>query len=282
MSAAAPVLLAAVGGAAIVVALRDWLLALPKLRRSVEAALAALALAGRENRPPTERERRRLGMLAGAALGALAVLITGSPALAGIAAAGPALAGSAVARRRRRYRLAVERDIPAIATAIADSVAAGGSLRVALPAAAAGLDGPSAVELARVCADLDLGVSPQRALGAFAGRVPSERVGALTVALLSQQRAGGDLSGLLRRHGRAAAQRERAEREARSATAQARMTGGMVVAMPLVMALLVELVAPGFIGGMLGKPAAVVLLALAGVLQVAGFLAIRKLGEVRR
>jgi tight adherence protein B len=282
MSAAAPVLLAAVGGAAIAVALRDWLAALPALQRWIEAAVGVLMLASRENRAPSEAERRRLGILIGAILGAIAVLSTGSLALAGLAAAGPAAAAWAVGSRRRRYRLAVEGDIPAIATAIADSVAAGGSLRIALPAAAAGLTGPSAVEMARVCADLDLGIGPHRALAALAVRVPSERIEALTVAVLSQQRAGGDLAGLLRRHGRAAAQRSRAEREARSATAQARMTGGLVVAMPLLMALLVELIAPGFVGGMVGEPASALLLAVAGALQVAGFLAIRKLGEVRR
>jgi tight adherence protein B len=281
MSAAAPILLAAVGGAAVAVALREWLAALPSIGAHVEAAARALLLAGSENRAPTEGERRRLGIIAGLALAALAVLVTGSAALAGVAAAGPAAAGWIVARRRRRYRIAVEADIPLIAAAIADSVAAGGSLRIALPAAASGLDGPSAVEMTRISADLELGISPQRAFAALGRRVPSERLEALIAAVLSQQRAGGDLAGLLRRHGRAAAQRARAEKEARSATAQARMTGGLVVAMPLVMALLVELIAPGFVAGMLAEPAAVVLLAIAGVLQVAGFLAIRKLGEVR-
>lgn len=282
MSSAAPVLLAAVGGGLVVVALREWIAVLPSLSRQVEAGLAVLALAGRENRAPTEAERRRLGLLAGVLLGALAVVLTGSLALAGIAAAGPAAAGWTVARRRRNYRHAVEGDIAAIAGAIADAVATGGSLRVALPAVASGLRGPSAVELARVCSDLDVGVAPHRALAGLSERLSSERVDALVTAILSQQRAGGDLAGLLRRHGRAAAQRERAEREARSATAQARMTGGLVVAMPVVMALLVELVSPGFVGGLLAEPAAAALLALAGALQVAGFVAIRRLGEVRR
>ncbi len=282
MSGAEPILLAALGGAAVAVAAREWLAGLPLLRRQVGAAARVLTLAGRENRAPSEAERRRLGLLAGTLLGGLAVLLSGSLPLAGVAAAGPAAAGWAVASRRRRYRLAVEGDIAAIAGAIADSVAAGGSLRIALPAAAAGLSGPSAVEMTRVCADLDLGVAPRRALASLAARVGSERVEALTLAVLSQQRAGGDLAGLLRRHARAAAQRVRAEREARSATAQARMTGGLVVAMPLVMALLVELLAPGFVATMLADPAAVVLLALAAALQVAGFLAIRRLGEVRR
>jgi len=282
VNGAEPILLAALGGAAVAVAAREWVAVLPSLRAQLDGAVRVLALAGRENRPPTEAERRRLGLIVGATLGAVAVLLTGSAPLAGLAAAGPAAAGWAVAQRRRRYRLSVEADIPAIAHAIADSVAAGGSLRLALPAAASGLTGPSAVEMARVCADLDLGIPPHRALSALASRVPSERIEALTVAILSQQRAGGDLPGLLRRHGRAAAERARAEKEARSATAQARMTGGLVVAMPLVMALLVELVAPGFVAGMLAEPAAVILLAVAAALQVAGFLAIRKLGEVRR
>jgi len=282
MSAAVPVLLAALGGGAVAVALGEWLVALPSLRRHVEAAARALLLAGRENRVPTEQERRRLGVLTGVVIAAAAVLITGSAALAAVAAAGPATAGWVIARRRRRYRLAVEADIPAIAAAIADSVASGGSLRIALPAAATGLDGPSGVEMARVRADLELGTPPHRALGALGRRVPSERLDALLAAILSQQRAGGDLAGLLRRHGRAAAERARAEKEARSATAQARMTGGLVVAMPIVMALLVEMVVPGFIAGMLAAPAAAVLLVLAGILQVLGFLAIRKLGEVER
>ena len=138
MSAAAPVLLAALGGAAVAVALREWLAVLPALRRHLAAAARVLLLAGSENRAPTGQERRRLGLLAGLALAALAVLVSGSIPLAGFAAAGPATAGWIVARRRRRYLLAVEADIPAIAAAIADSVAAGGSRRIALPAAISG------------------------------------------------------------------------------------------------------------------------------------------------
>jgi tight adherence protein B len=124
-------------------------------------------------------------------------------------------------------------------------------------------------------------VPARDALGGLLQRVPSERIEALVSAVLSQERAGGDLAGLLRRHAAAAEGRQRAEEEARSATAQARLTGGMVVAMPLIMGLLVELVSPGFLASLLANPLAAVLLAVAGALQVAGFLAIRRLGAVR-
>lgn len=279
--AALPVLLAGLGGAAVAVAAREWLSAMPFVARQIEAAARTLALAGRENRTPTELERRRLGLLAGAALGLLAVILAGVGPLAGVAAAGPALAGSAVARKQRRYRRRVEDDVPLIASAIADAVSGGGSLRTALHGAGTALAGPSAVELARVRADLELGLPVREALAGLAARVPSERIGALVAAVLSQERAGGDLAGLLRRHAAAATQRQLAEKEARSATAQARLTGSMVVALPLIMGLLIELISPGFLASLFSSPIAVVLLGVAGVLQVIGFVVIHRLGAVR-
>lgn len=262
------------------VAFREALATMPSVLRQLDAALQTLALAGRENRAPSEAERGRLGVVAGLALGALAVLVSGPGPLAGVAAAGPSVAGWAVAHRQRRYRLRVEQDVPAIAAAIADAVAGGGSLRAALLGAGTALEGPSAVELARAAADLELGLPPREALAGMLERVPSERLDALVVAVLSQERVGGDLADLLRRHAQAAAQRQRAEKEARAATAQARLTGGMVVVMPLFMGLMVELISPGFLAAMFASPLAVVLLASAGVLQVAGFFAIRRFGDV--
>ncbi len=281
MSAALPILLAAIGGGAVAIALREAVATMPFILRQVEAAARTLALAGRENRVPTEPERQRLGVVAGIGLGLVAIMVAGIGPMAGIAVAGPAVAGWAVAHRQRRYRLRVERDVPAIAAGIADAVAGGGSLRMALLGAGTATDGPTAVELARVGADLELGMPAREALAGLTRRVPSDRVEALVVAILSQERSGGDLAALLRRHAVAAAQRQRAEREARSATAQARLTGGMVVAMPLFMGLMVELISPGFVAGMLANPVAVVLLATAGALQLGGFLAIRRLGRVR-
>jgi len=280
VSGAAPVLLAGLGGAAVAVAIREWSKALPSVVAQLAGALRILILAGRENRAPSEVERRRLGLIAGVGLAAAAVVLTGFGPLAGVAAAGPSLASWALGRRRRRYRARVEESIPTIADAVADSIAAGGSLRTALVTAKLGLEGPAAVEMARAGADLDVGLSPRAALTGLAARLGSDRVDALVAAVLSQERTGGDLARLLRRHAEAAIDRSRAEKEARSATAQARMTGGMVVGMPVALALVVEAVAPGFLAAMLSEPVAAVLLVVAVALQVAGFVAIRILGRV--
>lgn len=281
MMAALPTLIAAAGGAALAVAVAELVASLPRAGDYVASALVGLARAGREGAAPSELERRRLGVLAGIGLGAGAWFVLGSAPAALIAALGPAGAGWAIDRRRRGYRVGVERQIPTIANGLADALAAGGSLRTGLAELDRSLAAPGAVELRRVNADLAVGVPIRTALGSFNGRIGSERVGALVRAILSQQQSGGDLAMLLRAHAEAATARRRTEAEARSATAQARLTGGMVATMPFGAAVLVELASPGFLAGMLEEPGAVALLAIAVGLQVCAYALIQRLGRVR-
>ena len=274
-----PLLGGAAGGLAALAA-REAVLASPAVVRWLDAALEPLRRAGREGYAPSTPERRRL-----AALGAGAALLGGwflaGAALAlPLAVAGPGLAAWAVSSRRRRYRRAVERALPEVAAAIADSLAAGRSLRASLPAAGVSVDGPARVELARLGAELDLGTPTVEAVGGWRRRMRSPRVDAFATALLSQRLAGGDLAGLLRRFAAGAAERDRAAEDARSATAQARFTGLLVVAMPGGGALFAELVQPGFLARLLGSPGTAALLALAAALQLAGFVAIRRLARV--
>jgi tight adherence protein B len=269
-----------VAGGLAAVAAREAVLATPAAGRWLAAAVEPLRRAGREGYAPNELERRRLSILGALAmLGAGAVVFGPGPAPL-LAVAGPAAAAAAVSRRRAGYRRAVERGLPAVATAIADALAAGRSPRAALIAAAASLEGPPAAEMARVRAELMLGAPSRDALDALRSRLGSPRVDSFAAALVSQQLAGGDLSVLLRRFAESAADRDRAEADARSATAQARFTGLLVVAMPAGAALLAELLAPGFIGGLLSDGASATLLALAAGLQAVGFAAIRRLSRI--
>jgi tight adherence protein B len=277
---ALPVLVAAAAGALAAVGLREALLATPGAARWFSAALEPLRRAGREGYAPSGIERRRLALV-GALAAVLGGWLIGGPAAAlPLSVAGPAAMGWAISSRRRRYRRAVERSLPEVATAIADSLAAGASLRAALSAAARYLDGPPAAELARLGAELDLGAATVDAVAAWRRRMRSQRVDAFSAALLSQRLAGGDLAGLLRRFAAGAAERDRVAEDARSATAQARFTGLLVVAMPTGGALFAELVAPGFLGKLLSSSAAVVMLALAAALQLAGFVAIQRISRV--
>jgi tight adherence protein B len=261
-------------------AAREAVLGSPAGAAWVRQALEPLRRAGREGYAPSTGERRRLAALGAGAAIVAGWLLGGIEVALPLSVAGPGIAAWAISSRRRRYRSAVERALPEVATAVADSLAAGRSLRASLPAAASYLDGPPATELARLGAELDLGAGTAEAVAAWRGRMRSERVDAFAAALLSQRLAGGDLAGLLRRFAAGAAERDRVAEDAKSATAQARFTGLLVVAMPSGGALFAELVQPGFLATLLGSPAAAILLALAAGLQMVGFVAIRRLSRV--
>ena len=283
MSAAAGPLLplaGALAGGLAALAAREAVWATPAIARWIHLALEPLRRAAEEGYAPSSLERRRLAAVgAGAAL--LAGWFLGGFVVAlPLAVAGPALAGAAVSSRRRRYRRAVERSLPEVAAAVSDSLSAGHSLRASLPAAAFSVDGPAAVELSRLGAELDLGAPTAETIGSWQRRMRSARVDAFAAALLSQHRTGGDLAGLLRRFADGAAERDRVADDARSATAQARFTGLLVVAMPSGGALFAELIQPGFLVRVLSAPASALLLALAAALQAVGFLAIRRFARV--
>jgi tight adherence protein B len=274
------VLIAAAAGGLAALAAREALLASPAAAGWIRLALEPLRRAGEEGYAPSTLERRRLTLLGtGAAivggwfLGGLALAVP-------LALAGPAAVAWMIASRRRRYRRAVERSLPEVATAIADSLSAGRSLRASLAESVASLDGPGASELSRLAGELELGAGTAEAVANWRRRMRSERVDAFAAALLSQRLAGGDLAGLLRRFAVGAAERERVAEDARAATAQARFTGLLVAAMPTGGALLAELLEPGFLGTLLASPPAAVLLGLAAALQVAGFVAIRHFSRV--
>ncbi len=281
MSGGAPtVLLGALAGGLVALALREAILASPAAAAWVRLALEPLRRAGREGYAPSTRERRRLAALGAAAAIATGWFVGGLEVALPLSVAGPGIAAWAISSRRRRYRLAVERSLPEVATAVADSLAAGRSLRASLPAAALYMDGPTAAELARLGAELDLGAGTAEAVAAWRARMRSERVDAFAAALLSQRLAGGDLAGLLRRFAAGAAERDRVAEDAKSATAQARFTGLLVVAMPTGGAIFAELVQPGFLAKLLASPAAAILLALAAGLQAIGFVVIRRISRV--
>jgi tight adherence protein B len=262
------------------VAVREAGIGSPALGRWIAATIEPLRRAGREGYAPTESERRRLAALGTVALLTIGFLLAGPGPAPFLALAGPSAAAWALSRRRARYRRAVERGMPQIATAVADALAGGRSVRAALASAASSVEGPSAAELARIRADLELGAATADALRAFQARLRSTRVDSFAAVLLSQQLGGGDLAGLLRRFAASAAERDRVAADARTATAQARFTGLLVVAMPVGAALFAELIEPRFMSGLLANGASLVLLALAAVLQASGFAAIRRISRI--
>jgi tight adherence protein B len=252
----------------------------PGLRAWFVSTIEPLRRARLEGYLPTSDERFRLALLFGLAAIAGGWWLAGPAAGAVLAVGAPLVAGWLISRGRRRYRRAVEGSLPDVARAIADCLSAGHSPRGAIIAATASLEGPVRSEFQTMRYELEAGTPTTDAIHELAGRFGSQRVDAFATALVSQRLAGGDLAALLRRFAEGAAERDRVAEDARSATAQARFTGYLVVAMPAGAALFTELLRPGFFGSIATSVPALILVGLSIVLQLAGFILISRLARI--
>jgi tight adherence protein B len=250
------------------------------VRAWLTGTLDLLGRAHREGYLPTSDERFRL-----AGLLTLVSVVAGwwfiGPVVAiALAVAAPMATGWLISRGRSRYRRGVEKALPEVARAIADCLTAGHSPRGALVAATRSLDGPALAEFRQLAFELETGSPTSDAIRNLARRFGSARIDAFASALISQRLAGGDLAALMRRFAEGAAERDRVAEDARAATAQARFTGYLVVAMPAGAALFTELLRPGFLSSILGSVPAMILVGLSLLLQAFGFLLISRLARI--
>jgi tight adherence protein B len=263
-----------------VVAAWDALVALEG--EGVPAIRRAVAPLGRV-RDLTLDERRRLAVLTALALLSGGWLVVGPLAGLALAAGGPTVVRLVAAARRRRWRAELARAAPALARSLADALAAGHSIRGALADVAprGGLSRAASAALTQASRSLALGEPTDVVLERLRDQAGSPAFDTLVAAILLQREAGGNLAGLLREMAVGLEEAERLMSDARAATAQARFTGGLVAGLPLAAAALAELAQPGYLRALVSAPLPAALAAVAAVLQVVGFVLIRRLARVR-
>ncbi len=162
---------------------------------------------------------------------------------------------------------------------MADALGAGRSIRAAIADAAAGAEGAAGHELRTAARALALGEPTEAVLVRLRGRAGSHAWDTLTAAVLLQRDAGGDLAALLRELAVSGEAAERAERDARAATAQARFTAWLVLGLPAAAACLAELAAPGFLATLAGNPLSAWLAGLGVLLQLVALACVRRLAR---
>ena len=181
-----------------------------------------------------------------------------------------------VRARRGRYREEVRRGAAGAARALADAVAGGHSSAARSPRSPRRSPAPRATSCGSRRARSRSASRPRRCSSACALARPRAR-DTLVAAILLQRDAGGDLPALLRDLAAALEAADRLERDARTATAQARFTAWLVVGLPVAAAALAELAAPGFLRALVAAPLPAALTALALVLQATGLVAIHRI-----
>ena len=140
---------------------------------------------------------------------------------------------------------------------------------------------PLAGEFAHCFQQQKFGIPFRDALLELAERVPSNDLHFLVTAILVQKETGGDLIQILERTMTVIRERVRIEGEVKSYTAQGRLTGWILAAMPLVMLGLINVFSPGYTHVLFVDPLGIKLLYAGVVLIAIGAATIRKIVDVK-
>lgn len=221
---------------------------------------------------------RALGMVGGGLLLiALFALLAAGPVAALAVAAGVPMALIGWVRRRAQRRVeALIEALPYYIDAVRQMQAVGNSLAQALDRALA--DAPAVVRsyIAPVARRLELGAPVADAMQVLAERLRVPEISMLAAAIRTNMRYGGSISAVLLNLANILRERIRIKRELKAAISEAKISGRVLIVMPLVAMAVLVAMNPDYIDFFLRDPRGHRLAAIALVLQGMGMLVMRR------
>jgi tight adherence protein B len=223
----------------------------------------------------------RLNLLALACVPVAAGVASGST-LVGLAAFFAVLVLPAlVYRRLRRRRLqALQRQLPDAVASVAAALRGGAGLWQALENVPRHQPKPVSQEFALVLRQYRLGMPMDESLQGFAMRTGLHDIRMFVATLAIARDLGGGLAEVLERLSRSVRRRVAMEDRIDALTAQGRMQGRIVGALPIVLGAVLYLLEPGPMSRLFLTPPGWVVLAIITVLECVGALLIRRIVRI--
>lgn len=165
-------------------------------------------------------------------------------------------------------------------TLMVNSLRAGYSVLQAMEAVSREMDPPIAVEFGRVVQEQQLGLSLEQALANMLRRIPSDDLDMMITAINVQREVGGNLSEVLDAISYTIRERVRIKGEIRALTAMSRWSGYLVSLVPVVLTVVIYLINPDFMAVLFEERCGWVMLGVAVVGVVAGYLVINKIVKI--
>lgn len=163
---------------------------------------------------------------------------------------------------------------------ITNSLRAGYSFLQAMEMVGKEMPPPIAAEFGRAFREMQLGTATEAALSNLSRRVGSEDLDLVITALLIQRQIGGNLAEILDNIAETIRERVRIKGEIRTLTAQGRISGLIVGALPLVLLALLFLINPGYVSLLFKEPIGLVLFGGAAFGEILGVIIIRRIVEI--
>lgn len=180
-----------------------------------------------------------------------------------------------VIHRRRRLKLVLQ--LPDALLMVASSLRAGTSLQIAMDTAIRETPAPLSQELGVVVREQRLGLALEDALETMAGRLKLEEVDLVVAAMTIARDVGGNLAETLDQLARTLRAKAIMEGKIRSLTSQGKLQGLIVGALPLFLMLVLSHMQHEAMQPLFHTLIGWAVLGVIGILEVIGFLMIRKI-----
>jgi tight adherence protein B len=214
-----------------------------------------------------------------------AVLLAGAVlgnAFLGVVAVGlPFVIVFGVRLKADRSRNRFEAQLPDNLQVVASAMRAGQSFTGALAVAVEDAAEPARRELNRAVTDERLGLPVDEALARAAKRMHSEELEYVGLVAKLQRDTGGNTAEVIDRVTETIRERAELRREVRTLTAQGRLAGGIVSAMPIFLVVVFGSLTPGFFGPMIHTSTGRLLTFIGATLLLVGWLSIRRLVDIK-
>ena len=179
--------------------------------------------------------------------------------------------------RRRSSRLKTfEEQFPEALDLVSRAIRAGHSFQTALGMAADELTPPVAPEFRKVFDQQNFGLPLREALEALSARVPLVDVKFFVTAVAIQRETGGNLAEILDNLSRVVRERFKIQRQVRVHTAHGRITGLVLLALPVFLAIALSLINPEHMRPLFQERMGQTMLVATVVMQTVGFIWIRR------
>jgi tight adherence protein B len=179
------------------------------------------------------------------------------------------------AKNKRLRKL--EGQLPDALSMLGNSLKAGFGLMQSMDLASRELSHPLSTDIRRLMHDINVGMQTDEALTQFAKRSHSADVDIVVTAMLIQQSTGGNLAEILETVGHTMRERNRIRGEIKTLTTQQTLTGFIIGALPIVIALGISVVNPDYIRPLYTTLPGYVMLAGAAVMETFGVIVIKKI-----
>jgi tight adherence protein B len=184
----------------------------------------------------------------------------------------------ALIHRRRRAQIVLQ--LPDVLLMLGSSLRAGTSLQIGLDLAIRETPAPLSQELAVVMREQRLGMALEEALDTMARRLKLEEVDLVVTALTIARDIGGNLAETLDRLAGTLRTKAMIEGKIRSLTSQGKLQGMVVGALPVGMAFVLSAMEPDAMQPLFHTWWGWAVVAVIGVLELVGFLMIRKIVNI--